>query len=78
MNRWVTDRPPTIEEVAEYGYAWITQKQKLVFATGYYIRVYWKRIEAWEMPPTAYSEIGEAKETAEMVAALWDRHRANG
>jgi len=29
------------------------------------------------MPPTAYSEIGEAKETAEMVAALWDRHRAN-
>jgi hypothetical protein len=58
MDRWVTDRPPTIDEVADWSYMWIMEcSGKVDFATGYYVRTNWNRVDAWEPPPKPYSEV---------------------
>jgi hypothetical protein len=51
---WITDRPPTKDEVAEYWTAWVTEARgKVAEKEGWYIRKYWDALVAWlphEMP----------------------------
>jgi hypothetical protein len=77
MDRWVTDRPPTVAEVVDWDYCWVCQTGTVVFATGYAARVQWgKSIIAWEPPPKPYSEKEAAKQSAEVIAALWNAAKA--
>jgi hypothetical protein len=72
MNRWIADRPPTIDEVSDWDYCHVWQKNKVVFATGFATRMMFaKTVEAWEMPPTAYQgDEDDFLESAELLVAM--------
>jgi len=78
MDRWVTDRPPTVSEVADWDYIWLTTDHgRIYFGTAYYARIQWgKQVIAWEPTPKPYSEKEAAKQSAEVVAALWNAAKA--
>jgi hypothetical protein len=72
MNRWISDRPPTVEELADWDYCFVSQTETVVFATGFSARLMWgKSITAWEMPPTEFrGDEDDFIESAELLVAM--------
>jgi len=68
MNRWITDRTPTYKEVPDHQMVWITEKGRVFFASGYYIRTHPISVSAWEPIPSASGSDEDLKATAEVVA----------
>jgi hypothetical protein len=72
MNRWISDRPPTVEELAEFDYCFVYQGNQVKFATGFSARLMWgKTVFAWEPPPTEfYGDEDDFIESAELLVAM--------
>jgi hypothetical protein len=84
-SEWVTDRAPTYDEVKDHELAYVTIEQdalgvvsrRVAQMSGFMVRTYLgeqfryaQTMLAWYSPPQPWDEEAEAKESAEIIAAM--------
>jgi hypothetical protein len=90
-SEWVTDRAPTYDEVKDHELAYVTIEQdalgvvsrRVAQMSGFMVRTYLgeqfryaQTMLAWYSPPQPWDEEAEAKEAAQVVAAMRDDAKA--
>jgi hypothetical protein len=56
MNRWITDRAPTHDDIDDRQTCWVIIEGKVQQATGWWLKTNWGQrpeLTAWEPKPTS-------------------------